>query len=596
MTTRRPDKTAAPPNARGSVRLQQAADVRGLLRRHWWTDDPPEPVARGRRRSRPRTGKARSRSRVKRARRPRETRRSLRRRRRARELPETWRRCSTRSEDSASRPCARNGLEGAGDRRADRRGSARSWPKRSPRRPHAKAAGTAAGGPSSRKKTTCWTRCSAPRRWDGAAARARTPAGPELEPPAVAPEPPPRSLGHSRGRRRRPARRPHADGRADTASRRPSPPSPIRTSTRSPTSRSRCARPPQTSAAPPRESRSRPSGRRAGRPQVHGGGAAQKPWSRPGAGPRPRRAGRRRVSRARKSRHHPGPAHRRRPEPASAEGADHRRAGGDGALAAPSSGGQGYGPYQLLESPSGAARPRSSRPSAAGVEGFEKVVAVKRILPHLSDNKEFVDMFIDEAKMVAGLTHPNIVQIFDLGKHRQELLHRDGVRARARPAHDPPPGQGARARAARSTSAALVVSTGLLGPRVRAPQEGRPRPADADRPPRHQPAEHPDLVRGRREAHGLRHRQGREQGHRHRRGRAARQAPLHEPGAGLGQADGPPLRRLLARASCSTRCSPTRSRSWAPPRSSILETVRECRVPPPSSVNPRHPASSSRRW
>jgi serine/threonine protein kinase len=43
-------------------------------------------------------------------------------------------------------------------------------------------------------------------------------------------------------------------------------------------------------------------------------------------------------------------------------------------------------------------------------------VAVKRILPHLADNKEFVDMFIDEAKMVAGLTHPNIVQIFDLGR------------------------------------------------------------------------------------------------------------------------------------------------------------------------------------
>src|SRR3970282_2722990 len=56
------------------------------------------------------------------------------------------------------------------------------------------------------------------------------------------------------------------------------------------------------------------------------------------------------------------------------------------------------------------------RAKRAGVEGFEKVVAVKRILPHLSDNKEFVDMFIAEAKMVAGLTHPNIVQIFDLGK------------------------------------------------------------------------------------------------------------------------------------------------------------------------------------
>ncbi|PYQ21172.1 MAG: protein kinase, partial [Acidobacteria bacterium] len=40
----------------------------------------------------------------------------------------------------------------------------------------------------------------------------------------------------------------------------------------------------------------------------------------------------------------------------------------------------------------------------------------KRILPHLSDNKEFVDMFVDEAKMVAGLTHPNVVQIFELSR------------------------------------------------------------------------------------------------------------------------------------------------------------------------------------
>jgi len=41
---------------------------------------------------------------------------------------------------------------------------------------------------------------------------------------------------------------------------------------------------------------------------------------------------------------------------------------------------------------------------------------LKRIRPHLSENKEFLTMFVDEAKMVAGLTHPNIVQIFDLGK------------------------------------------------------------------------------------------------------------------------------------------------------------------------------------
>jgi serine/threonine protein kinase len=75
-----------------------------------------------------------------------------------------------------------------------------------------------------------------------------------------------------------------------------------------------------------------------------------------------------------------------------------------------------YGPYQLLEKIAVGGMAELFRAKRSGVEGFEKVVAVKRILPHLSDNKEFVDMFIDEAKMVAGLAHPNIVQIFDLGK------------------------------------------------------------------------------------------------------------------------------------------------------------------------------------
>jgi serine/threonine protein kinase len=75
-----------------------------------------------------------------------------------------------------------------------------------------------------------------------------------------------------------------------------------------------------------------------------------------------------------------------------------------------------YGPYRLLERIAAGGMAEVFRAKRSGVEGFEKVVAVKRILPHLSDNKEFVDMFIDEAKMVAGLSHPNIVQIFDLGR------------------------------------------------------------------------------------------------------------------------------------------------------------------------------------
>jgi len=56
------------------------------------------------------------------------------------------------------------------------------------------------------------------------------------------------------------------------------------------------------------------------------------------------------------------------------------------------------------------------RAKRKGLAGFEKVIAVKRILAHLSHNEEFVTMFVDEAKLVAGLTHPNIVHIFDLGR------------------------------------------------------------------------------------------------------------------------------------------------------------------------------------
>ncbi|HYU40801.1 MAG TPA: protein kinase [Vicinamibacteria bacterium] len=83
------------------------------------------------------------------------------------------------------------------------------------------------------------------------------------------------------------------------------------------------------------------------------------------------------------------------------------------------SGTRGYGPYQLLERVAVGGMAEVFRAKRTGVEGFEKVVAVKRILSHLSDNKEFVDMFIDEAKMVAGLAHPNVAQIFDLGKHEK---------------------------------------------------------------------------------------------------------------------------------------------------------------------------------
>jgi serine/threonine protein kinase len=75
-----------------------------------------------------------------------------------------------------------------------------------------------------------------------------------------------------------------------------------------------------------------------------------------------------------------------------------------------------FGPYRLLEKVAIGGMAEIFRAKRVGVEGFEKTVALKRILPHLSDHKEFVTLFVDEAKTVARLAHQNIVQIFDLGR------------------------------------------------------------------------------------------------------------------------------------------------------------------------------------
>ena len=75
-----------------------------------------------------------------------------------------------------------------------------------------------------------------------------------------------------------------------------------------------------------------------------------------------------------------------------------------------------YGNYFLLEKIAVGGMAELFKAQQRGVQGFQKIVAIKRILPHFSDNEDFVTMFIDEAKLAAQLTHPNIAQIFDLGK------------------------------------------------------------------------------------------------------------------------------------------------------------------------------------
>src|SRR5687768_16648431 len=75
-----------------------------------------------------------------------------------------------------------------------------------------------------------------------------------------------------------------------------------------------------------------------------------------------------------------------------------------------------YGKYQLLDLLARGGMAEVFRAKSHGVEGFEKVLVIKRILPELSQNSQFVEMFINEAKIAVTLSHANIVQVFDLGR------------------------------------------------------------------------------------------------------------------------------------------------------------------------------------
>jgi serine/threonine protein kinase len=54
---------------------------------------------------------------------------------------------------------------------------------------------------------------------------------------------------------------------------------------------------------------------------------------------------------------------------------------------------------------------------ARSLAGFEKLVVLKRVLPQYAENHEFMQMFLDEARLAATLDHPNIVHVYDIGEH-----------------------------------------------------------------------------------------------------------------------------------------------------------------------------------
>jgi len=71
--------------------------------------------------------------------------------------------------------------------------------------------------------------------------------------------------------------------------------------------------------------------------------------------------------------------------------------------------------YKVLEKIASGGMAEVFRAESAGLEGFKKTVAIKRVLPHLSQKKQFMGMFLDEARLSAHLSHSNCVQVFDIG-------------------------------------------------------------------------------------------------------------------------------------------------------------------------------------
>lgn len=80
-----------------------------------------------------------------------------------------------------------------------------------------------------------------------------------------------------------------------------------------------------------------------------------------------------------------------------------------------------YGRYVLLNKIAAGGMAEVFRAKSFGAEDFEKLIAIKRLHPHLCEDASFIKMFINEAKLAATLNHVNVAPIYDFG--RQENLY-----------------------------------------------------------------------------------------------------------------------------------------------------------------------------
>jgi serine/threonine protein kinase len=113
---------------------------------------------------------------------------------------------------------------------------------------------------------------------------------------------------------------------------------------------------------------------------------------------------------------------------------------------------------------------------ATGIQRFEKLVVVKRILPEMARDAEYVEMFLEEARLAAGLHHSNIVQVYDIGEDEDapffamEYLHGEDVRTLQRAAQL----SGARIPVEHALSIVIGVAAGLHHAHEQRDSDGRP--------------------------------------------------------------------------------------------------------------------------
>src|SRR5690606_8725772 len=75
-----------------------------------------------------------------------------------------------------------------------------------------------------------------------------------------------------------------------------------------------------------------------------------------------------------------------------------------------------YGPFEVIDRLGIGGMATVHRAVERGIEGFERAVALKRLLPHLAEDEAFVRAFVREAKLASLLQHGNIVQLYELGR------------------------------------------------------------------------------------------------------------------------------------------------------------------------------------